>query len=259
MSIADRAVYATQQLPLQNQVAHLLKEASPASIEGGEILAVIVPDTNRISGGPVAAEVYKCLEGRHYDTVILISPSHTGPFRRLNICQVDTYRSPLGSLNVNDRVRNELCDEDDDIFMDDMGHYQNEGVDVQLPFLQTVLRDFDIVPIVMGEESPEFCRELGNAVGEIMFNRRTLVVASADLLETSDECMEQFQQAFEARDVSRMMSLLNTEDVKVEGKGAVLVAMIASLQRRADQAKLVRVQMPEGEDVGYIGGVIWRR
>ena len=257
MAIPDRAVYPTQRQPLQNQISRLLKAAHVDPIQG-DIQAVIVPDANLLSGGQVAAEVYAHLQGRTYDTVILIAPSHMGPFRRMNICSIDQYRTPLGDIPVSDRVRNELCDEDDDIYLDDQGHYHVEGVDVQLPFLQAVLGSFDIVPIVMGNEAPEFCRELGYAVGEVMYNRRTLVVACADVVEASEETLDQFQHNFEARDVSRLMTLLNSEAVRIEGKGAVLVALIAALHRRANCARLLRKQLPQGGDPGFIGGVLCR-
>ncbi len=257
MALIDRPVYPTQQRPLQTLVNKLFMEAKPPAIDG-EILALIVPDTNMISGGPIAAEVYKTLSGRHYETVVLVAPSHTGPFRRLSICSLDEYRTPLGALSVNDGVRNELCDEDDDIYLDDTGHFHTEGVDVQLPFLQTVLSGFDIVPIVMGEESPDYCRELGQAIGEVMYNRRTLVVAAADLLEADAEGLSLLHSHLEGMDVSRLMSLMNSETVRVEGKGTILAALIAALHRRANRARVLQLHAPHGEEMGYLGAVLYR-
>lgn len=257
MSIPDRRVYATQPRPLTQQIETRLQRAHPEAVEG-EILALLVPDTNLISGGGVAAEAYGLLKGRAYDTVILIAPSHEGPFSRMNICSVDTYHTPLGDVPVNDKLRHELCDEDDDIFLSDDGHYHTEGVDVQLPFLQTVLKDFDIVPIVMGEESPDFCRELGHAVGEIMYNRRALVIASADVVAATDEALANFTRYFEGQDVSRLMALLNSGQVQMEGKGPALVALIAAMHRRGDRARVLGVEAPQEDHPGYVSAVVWR-
>ncbi len=257
MSIADRPVYATQAAPLRKQVEKLLREADAPPIPG-DVLAVIVPDSNKLDGGEIAAEVFKRLDGQEFETVVVVSPSHTGPFRRMNICSLNTYRTPFGELKINDRVRNELCDEDDDIFLDDEGHFHVEGVEVQLPFLQTMLGDFDVVPIVMGDESPEFCRELGTATGEVMYNRPTLLVATADVLEATEDAMAEFKRLFEGADVSRLMALLNSEKVRIEGKGAVLVALLAALHRRADHVEVVRMQPPRDGDRGYVGAILWR-
>src|SRR5690606_24614636 len=113
-------------------------------------------------------------------------------------------------------------DEDDDIFLDDRGHYHTEGADVQIPFLQCVLdRDFSVVPIVMGQESPDLCRELGAAIGEVMYSKRAVVIGSADLLAAEGDALDRFVRAVEGFEVSELMHLLASETVKVEGMGAV--------------------------------------
>jgi AmmeMemoRadiSam system protein B len=252
-----RAVYATQPGPLQNQIAGLLTRANGTSLDG-EVCAIIVPDDNKLDGGTVAAGVYKALEGQRFDTVILIAPSHTEAFRRITICELNTSQTPLGVVQVNDALRNELCDEDDDIFLDDEGHYHPAGVDVQLPFLQSILDAFDIVPIVMGEESPSFCKELGHALGEVAYNRRTLIVACANVLEASEEDLASFKSSFEAGNVSRLMMLLNSETVRMQGKGAVLVALIAAMHRYSVVPRILDIQPPNGDHSGYIGAVLCR-
>jgi MEMO1 family protein len=257
MSVAERVVYATQPNPLRKQIETLLQKANPQQVEG-DVLAIVVPDSNLLSGGEAAADVFKTLEGRQFDTVVVIAPSHAGSFSRINICSVDHYRTPLGELRVSDAMRNELCDEDDDIFLDDRGHYHTEGVDVQLPFLQVILSGFDIVPVVMGDESPEFCRELGLAVGEIMYNRRLLVVATADILKASEEDLLSLKTHFEAGDVSRLVALLNSEEVHVEGKGPLLVALIAAMHRRANTLKVVRLDPPNSDRPGCFGAILSR-
>lgn len=258
MSIPDRAVYATQPAPLAHEIDQLLHDAEADPIDG-ELLALIVPDSNLQSGGPVSAVAYKLLEGRVYDTVIVIAPSHDGTFERLAICRVNNYRSPLGDIAINDAIRNELCDEDDDIYIDDRGHYHTEGVDVQLPFLQRVLDgDFTIVPVVMGSEAPALCRELGHAIGEVMYGHRMLVVASADLLSVEGNALEEFETALETFDTSRLMHLLGSEQIRVEGMGAVIAAVLAAQHRRANRAKMLRVEPPEGEEIGAMACALWR-
>lgn len=256
MAIVDHAVYATQPRSLQQQVGDYLKAAEPVSVPG-EIYALIVPDSNLLSGAQVAADVYALLQGRRYDTVVLVASSHTGPFPRIHICSVDTYHTPLGELNVNDRVRHELCDEDDDIFLDDSGHFHPRGIDVQLPYLQTLLPTFDIVPIVMGDESPELCRELGHAIAEVSYNRRTLVIACADVTRGDTEQIDAFTAYFEAGDLSRLMMLLNGERVRMTGKGPVLVALTAALYRHPRKARVVRAVSPTADAPGYVGAVLW--
>jgi len=110
----------------------------------------------------------------------------------------------------------------------------------------------------MGEESPDFCRELGHAVGEIMYNRRTLVVAAADVVDATDTSLDQFIEHFEGQDVSRLMALLNSEQVRMEGKGPALVALIAAMHRRGEHARVLRTELPQEGQPGHVSAVVWR-
>ena len=257
MEILHDQVYATQPKPLQKQVENLLADSSQLPLQE-DVLALIVPDTNLLRTGHVAADVFKTIAGQRYETVILVGPSHMGSFGRMTICDLSSYQTPLGTLDVNMRVCHELCDEDDDIFLEDTGHFHARGIEVQLPFLQNVLPDFNVVPIVMGAESPDFCRELGAAIGAIMFNRRTLLVASLDILSSTEESLEVFRDAVESGDVNALYPLLYSNEVDVLGKGALLVAMIASLQRRANNFHILSLNGPESETPGHLGAVITR-
>ena len=257
MEILRDQVYATQPKPLQKQIENLLSESSQPPIDE-DILALIVPDTNLLRVGPYSADLFKTLAGQEYETVILVGPSHMGSFGRMTICDLKAYQTPLGMIDINTRVCHELCDEDDDIFLEDTGHFHARGIEVQLPFLQNMLDGFDVVPIVMGVESPDFCRELGAAIGAIMFNRRTLLVASADILCAEEGSLPAFKEALEQGDVSALYPLLYSNEVDMLGKGALLVALIASLRRRANQFRILSMTSPNDDTPGHVGLVISR-
>ena len=261
MSLATRAVYPTQPEPLRQLLDQLLADAPGADdIAPDDIVGIIVPDSNRTTGGAAAARAYALLRGLDSETAIVISPSHHGPFGRLSICQTDQYHTTLGDVPVNDHLRNELCDEDDDIFLDDTGHYHTEGADVQLPFLMRVLGGgFDTVPIVMGEESPAFCRELGGAVGEVMYGKRAVVVGSCDLVAGDAEGFEALRAGIESFDESELMHLMGSETVQVEGMGALITTLLAAQTRGATAARVLALEAPEDGSPGALAAVLWKR
>jgi len=261
MSLATRAVYPSQPTSLRRHLGALLDAAPDADLDipDGALIGLVVPDSNRVSGGGAAAAAYHLLEGAALDTVVVISPSHHGAFGRLSICQTDAYHTPLGEVPVNDHLRNELCDEDDDIFLDDTGHYHTEGADVQLPFLQQVLgRPFDTVPIVMGEESPAFCRELGAAVGEVMYGKRALVVGSCDLLDGDAAGFDRLREAIESFNESELMYLLASETVRIEGMGALITTLIAAKARGANRAHVLTLTPADGDAPGALSVAFWK-
>lgn len=253
------SVYATQKTPLDQQVSAFLRDSAEGTVNF-HVQSIIVPDSNLLSGGKVTAQVYRSLPRDPVRSVIVVSPSHAGDFDRIAVCSQETYASPLGEVPIDDALRNELCDEDDDIFVDDSGHFLPQGVEVQLPYLQQMFEDFSLVPLIMGKESPEFCKELGHAIGEIIYNRPALVVGCADIVEATPSGLERFRKYLTELDVRSMTILLNSEDeIRVTGKGAVLVAMMASTHRRADQVHITSLQAPSGEETGFVGALIGRR
>jgi len=259
MSLADRAVYATQPTALQGQIERLLRDAARPDI-AGEVVALIVPNTNRLGAGVAAAAAFKLIEGESFDVVLIVAPSHEGAFGRLAVTRANAYHTPLGEVPIDDALRNELCDEDDDIYLDDRGHFHVEGVAAVLPFLQLALKgSFSIVPIVMGDESSAYCTELGAALGEVMYGKRALLVAAADVVGADEDAVERFTAAFESFETTELLHLLGSEALRVEGSGAVIVAALAARQRGAIGARVLHLEPGDGQGgPGALSCVLWR-
>lgn len=259
MTYTSALTYATQRQPLDQQIGTLLSESDADPVDF-RVMSVIVPGSDHFEGAPFAADVYRSLPSAEIDTVVSVASNSGEEFKRITVCSLDTYNTPLGEVTVDDKIRNELCDEDDDIFLDDRGHFLHHGLDINLPFLQKTLGDFNVVPLVMGSETPEFCNELGHAVGEVMANRRMLVVACVDIVEATQEGLDNFRRLLTELDVQGMMTLLNQENgIRVEGKGPLLVAMMASTYRRANEVAIRGMHLPHDGSPGFAGALIGRR
>ncbi|MDA0378195.1 MAG: AmmeMemoRadiSam system protein B [Bacteroidetes bacterium] len=255
---ARTSAHASDPSALESQIRGLLSESRVTPVDF-RVLSVIVPNSDHQGGAPLAADVFRSLPADLHTIVISVAPNRGDEFKRISICSLDHYDTPLGGVRINDAIRNELCDEDDDIYIDDRGHFQDQGLDVSLPFLQQVLSDFDVVPLVMGSESPDFCRELGSAVGEIMANQRTLLVASMDILEATESGLERFREYLTTLNVSSMQALIQQEsEIRVQGKGPLIVAMLAAAHRRANQVVMRGLEGPDADRPGFAGALIGR-
>ncbi len=240
----------------KGHVSALLQTADAVAFDGAAV-AAIVPASTHPDALEVAARVYKSIGNVRFDNVIFIAAGNDAAAGRINISSARTYQSRFGEVEVNDRLRNELCDEDDDIYVSEAGHSDEDGIGAQLPFLAETLGSFSAVPVVMGEESPEFCRELGNAVGEVTYDQNTLVVAVVDVLGGSEVAVDRFKTHMDAVDVSRLMALVMSEDLKLRGGGALLAAMIAAQSRGASVATLVDIRLPSNGHPGCVGAILW--
>jgi MEMO1 family protein len=149
--------------------------------EKGTVRAIVSPHAGYVYSGFAAAHAYKMIEGNTYDCVIVVGPSHREYFPGVSIYPGDAYETPLGTIPIHMEIREELLQEKTVVVSSDAGHRSEHSIEVQMPFLQSVLGDFSFVPIVMGDQNRKVCVDLANAIVRVAANRNILLVASSDL------------------------------------------------------------------------------
>jgi len=141
--------------------------------------AVIVPHAGYVYSGPVAASAYtRVALGR--DTirrVVLLGPSHHVPIRGLAVPSAQAFVTPLGAIAV-DRDAVAAARALHAVHESDAAHAMEHALEVQLPFLQAVLREFTIVPFAVGDATP---REVADVIDALWGGAETLIVISSDL------------------------------------------------------------------------------
>lgn len=141
--------------------------------------AIIVPHAGYIYSGPVAATAYARLKSvrRQIKRAVLLGPAHRIAVHGLATVSVDQFVTPLGSIPIDtdaiQKVRGlpqvTTCDE---------AHAQEHSLEVHLPFLQTCLQDFQLVPFVVGDTS---AHEVAELLETLWGGEETLIVISSDL------------------------------------------------------------------------------
>lgn len=172
--------YPSDSEELRKQVKQLLDNA-PRKIIRGTVRGIVSPHAGYMYSGLTAAAGYATLKGENYGTVIVISPSHREYFPGVSIYPGHSYITPLGEVPIDAAMREELTKASKRIVVGEAGHRDEHAIEVQLPFLQEVLGDFKLLPLVMGDQSRETCLELGAALSRVIGERRVLLVASTDL------------------------------------------------------------------------------
>ncbi|MEI7750769.1 MAG: AmmeMemoRadiSam system protein B [Candidatus Omnitrophota bacterium] len=171
--------YPGDKATLEEYVDALLRQADPPVISE-PIRAIMVPHAGYIYSGPIAAYAYKELEGRDFKTVVLISNSHTDWFDGISVYKEGSFETPLGLVEIDKELTQKLLSADPKILERPGAHEREHALEVQLPFLQRVLKNFKIVPIVFGSDSPELTQILAEALKKNMSDK-SLIVASTDM------------------------------------------------------------------------------
>ena len=148
--------------------------------------AVIVPHAGYQYSGTTAAKAFAKIRPNHFDKVILLGPSHYVRFHGLSIGPFDKYRTPLGTIDVDNDVSQQLCGGSDLICRRSDIHRFEHCIEVELPFIQRIAPRSKIVPIVIGELS---AAEVTN-IADILFKLwqdSTLIVVSSDFTHYGKE------------------------------------------------------------------------
>lgn len=234
--------YPLERNQLFSQLNHFFSSVPEIEVEG-KIKVLVVPHAGYPYSGEIAASAFTLLKGKKTSLVVLVGSAHRAFVRGAAIDGVDYYLTPLGRVKVNKEAAEEIANSGSFIYFDSTAHAQEHSIEVQLPFLQLILGDFEIVPIVMGDYSTTYVSDLAGAVARVASDDRCVFVASSDLshYHPSEVARKMDLQALELiRELNQqtLYKKINSGEVELCGAGAVLVSM--DLARRLD-AKEVKV------------------
>lgn len=196
--------YPGSRQPLKDTLDALLTAARAEVSE--RPLALIAPHAGYQYSGPIAASAYATVRpwADRIHRVAVLAPSHRVPFRGIATSGADLFRTPLGDVPV-DRATVDALEQLPGVGRLDAAFAEEHALEVQLPFLQSVLEDFSLVPLIVGDaESSDVSRVI-----EAVQSDDTLVVISSDLSHYHD------YDTCQARDhaTSEMIENLDDSDI----------------------------------------------
>jgi AmmeMemoRadiSam system protein B/AmmeMemoRadiSam system protein A len=218
------------------------------------ILAVVAPHAGYVYSGPTAAYTYAQLKGHKYARVVVIAPTHYVAFDFTSVYDGDAYATPLGNVPVDKAFAQKLVKMSSTMKLSSQGHVPTSAggehaVEVQLPWLQKVLGNFEVVPIVMGDQSYESSRALGVALAKLIKKEggETLVLASSDLshYHTYDDAVKMDHKtlnALEAWDYFSMSRNFQPRIWEACGGAPIVAAMIYAERMGANQARVLKYE-----------------
>ena len=160
-------------------LGYLAEWQSSADADASPPKAVIVPHAGYVYSAPVAASAYRRIARTKGVTrrVVLLGPVHRVPIRGLALPAADVFATPLGTVEVDTEAAARAL-ELPQVRRSEAAHALEHSLEVQLPFLQTVLEDFRIVPFAVGDATPD---EVAEVIGRLWGGPETLIVVSSDL------------------------------------------------------------------------------
>jgi len=192
---------------LRRDVARLLA-AEPET--GPAPKAIVVPHAGYVYSGAVAAAAYARLRSAaaELSRVVLVGPSHRVGFRGLAVPSVESFSTPLGTVPIDAAARQQVLSHHS-VITSDRAHQFEHSLEVQLPFLQAVLRDFTLLPLVAGDAS---AADVAGVLELAWGGRETLLVISTDLSHYLDYTAANTRDLTTSRHILSLHADLQGED-----------------------------------------------
>ena len=236
----------------------------PKVVEDGprKILGLICPHAGYMYSGPVAANSYYrlALDGK-VDTFVILGPNHYGVGSGLALMNSGVWRTPLGDVEVDVELANEIVRGSGLIDVDESAHRYEHSIEVQIPFLQYLYgSSFKIVPICFLMQDLQSSREVGNAIARALNGRNAVVIASTDM--THYEPHEQASHkdklalnAIEKMNEEEFYSIIESYRISACGYGPVAALIVASKLLGAKKAEILCYRT-SGDVVGDYSSVV---
>lgn len=199
-----------------------------------------------------ACNIYGRIDPSCYETVVIVEAYDKILDKKLPMASNKFFETPLGLVPVNDYMRNEFCDEDDDFFIDDTGYSGDMSLFQQLMLVQCVFddRDFSVVSVQIADDRPAIVKELAFVLEEVLVNRNALLVFCCHLENKRKKELERIRSMVDEDNRSALMHYLNSGESHIEGAPAFIAGVIvANLWE-------LKLNFLEGEYEDYQGNLL---
>lgn len=168
--------YPAEPRQLAHDIQQLLTQARPFDLIPK---ALIVPHAGYVYSGAIAATAYATLRpiAAHIRRVVLLGPTHRVAVRGLALPGVEALDTPLGRVMLDKEAMHAIAHLPQ-VTVSMQAHALEHSLEVQLPFLQSVLSDFTVLPLAVGMATPE---EVAEVLETVWGGDETLIVVSSDL------------------------------------------------------------------------------
>ncbi len=267
MATTREAVVAGQFYPgSKSGLEKMLSNLTDTKKNRERVLGAMSPHAGYIYSGAVAGAVFSRIASK--ELFIIIGPNHTGTGEPFSIFTEGRWKTPLGAVEIDSEFATFLVNNSEFFKSDEVAHAYEHSIEVQIPFLQFLMKDFKIVPICLSsmdmDKLKKIASELARAIRET--KREVVIIASSDMThyEAHESAKKKDMQAISAilnMNEEKLFEKIQSMDITMCGVAPVIVALNTTKSLDAKKAELVDYKTSGDSSgdyssvVGY-GGVI---
>jgi len=260
-------VVAGKFYPGTKEALHKTIESMVGVLPGkDDVIGLISPHAGYQYSGSVAGAVLSSVKSK--PVYIIIGPNHTGLGAAFSLSKALSWRTPLGDVNVDEGLRGAIIRRSSIIEGDDAAHMAEHSIEVQLPILQVLQKDFTFVPIIVASDDLRSYRMAGKdiacAIKDLGMEKKVVIIASSDMThyETDESARVKDKAAIEAileLDEEKLYKRVRQMDISMCGYGPTAIMISASKLLGAKSARLIKYETSADASgdyssvVGYAG------
>lgn len=254
---------------LKQTIDGFMKQVDTA-VPQGKIWGVVAPHAGYRYSGQVAAHAFACLQGLQPDLVVIISPLHSMHSAPLLTTAHDAYETPLGMIEVDRAAVNRLDHELKKLGLGltAVANDQEHSLEIEIPYLQQVLGDFKLLPIMIRNQNAIVVQKLAQGLAETVSTKDVILIASSDLSHFYPQSLaaEFDNEILNRLDEFDPQGILTAEEERIGfacGRGAIAATLWAAEALGANQVDILNyatsgdVTGKYDSVVGYGAAVIW--
>ena len=244
----------------RSKLEAMLKEFIDHDIPKEKAIAIISPHAGYIYSGKVAGKIFSSVALP--SDFIILSPNHTGLGSRAALMDSGYWETPMGAAKVNTDLALLLKNHCSILEVDSLAHSREHSLEVQLPFLQYILRDFSFVPICISTQSYDELIQIGEGIAASVkeYKDPVLILVSSDMThyEDAESAKEKDMKAIkmvERIDPRGLYDIVRREGITMCGYGPTVSALEACRILGAKKGNLI-AYATSGDETGDYGSVV---
>lgn len=212
----------------KQEIRRHIRETKQHNKSGESARMIFVPNEITKQNFKEICAAYHTAAEQTFDTIVVVESHEDHLDKKLSMPSNKRFESRFGEVPVNDFLRNEFCDEEDDFFITDEGYSKNMSLYAQLPMLQSCFTDFDILSLQIGGYDPAIIKELAFTLDELLYHKNALLVFCCDVPAGSPQELETLKKLVIDNNESGLINYLNSSDKTVEGARAFMSGMLVA-------------------------------
>lgn len=228
--VVSGSFYPSNSNKLRADIEHYISRVQKKELDG-EIIGLISPHAGYVYSGPVAAYSYAQLVDSGVEVVMVLAPSHRARFGGASVIPDGMYETPLGEVIIDSQIGMKLVEKPHFNFLKEV-HMSEHSLEVQVPFLQEVLKGFSIVPVIIGVTEIKTCQGIAEEIYDVLKDedRKFVIIVSTDLshyfsYEKATRIDNVFIENLKKFDEKVLFETLSRDDAQACGEGPVLTGI----------------------------------